>query len=891
MKKFIFIVLVALSSVAAIGQSVQTHPRLWIRQQDVALLKAKANTNNPYFVAFKSFAEALKTNTTGANFDTQFTGSYSDYSEYPAETSAMIFAFMSLITEGAESQDYATRSHNIVMRIVDAAAQGVASGVPFRHPSYAVYDRSRWYFFGVPLAVDWNYSRYTAEEKQKIRTVFLRWCDENSHATTTTDNHPEPFEAGDKHPVKLSEQLLENNSSDAKSRRRVRYSSNNYYLAHLRNIYLMAGTLDAQDDAGNELHNYIDDITGSWLYVTNEYLQHEGEGGLSAEGFLYGPSAFGRLAQALLAIYTSGEAKPEVAMRGERSTFNIPFWQDVIPGIFNSVAPKSTLDHEWAFDGKIHLPLNYGDIQKFRVEDYIDLLGPLGWYYKVSGTDAEKLNQIKWLETHIPIGGKEGLTERFGASGGFFERGMFYFMLFDPNDNPTDPREQIPTTWHAKGIGRILSRTDWTEDASAFTFKCGFNRIDHQFGDGLSFSLYRKGAFVTSPLNGYGFDIAVSSAQNSLALENNNTGATNGPREIAQRYGSQWFLSPEGDGTITNWVDNNSFLYATGDATGLYTYINPFVTPTGNDITHASRSIVWVKPDHIITYDRATSKTENRYKQFWLGLPGAASISGKTAVIPVPNEQYLHITNLLPATAVLTAKSYAHDGDTNGFDEPAENEQMKNRIMIQDPANPKDIRFLHVLQARDNGTLQLATSLVQSADGSYQGSLIGDVVVMFKKDLSANFSTISFNAPQEASSFIITGLTPITAYNLVVTDNADGTQLITVSTGTGLISDTGGVLTYGEIAPDQNENPITGIINAEHFASVSPNPTTGNVTVSSTKEILETTVVDSKGKSLYKIKGAGQFKQVINLTGQMTGVYFITIKTSNGTETQKVIKY
>ena len=41
------------------------------------------------------------------------------------------------------------------------------------------------------------------------------------------------------------------------------------------------------------------------------------------------------------------------------------------------------------------------------------------------------------------------------------------------------------------------------------------------------------------------------------------------------------------------------------------------------DVQHASRSIVWLKPDYVIIYDRATTATAGRFKHFYLQLPSA----------------------------------------------------------------------------------------------------------------------------------------------------------------------------------------------------------------------------------------------------------------------------
>lgn len=881
MRKGLLLIVLIVIGVTGYSQAVQTHPRLWIRQQDLASIRAKAVPGNPYYAVLQNFAEELVSETNGDDFNDQFTGQYSEYSRYPAETTAMVLAFMSLLTDGAESDGYATRAHDIVMRIINEAVKGQDENEPFRDPSYAVFDRSRWSMFGIPLAVDWAYQKFTTQDKQKIRTVFLRWCDENTHATTTTDNHPEPLEADGEHPVKLSDDLFENDRTDAKSRHRVRYSSNNYYQAHFRNIYMMAAALNNEDDPGGELHAYIDDVTGAWLYVTEEYMKNEGRGGLSAEGFLYGPSAFGRLAQTLLAIYTSGEANPVDPMRGERSTFNTDFWNEVLPALFHSISPVSYSEHPWSYDGDIYVPFNYGDIQRFKVESYIDLLGPLAWYDIITGSNPDRINAIKWLQMYMPQGGRESMEERFGYYEGFFEQSILYFLVFDPQDEPTDPRPSLPTTWYAQGIGRFLSRTSWAEDATAFTFKCGFNRIDHQLADGLSFSFYRKGAFLTSELNGYGYDIGVSSSHNSLALQNNDPDGDY-TVDIAYKYGSQWFMSAEGEGNITAWSDNSDYLYATGDATGLYIFKNEWTDITGDDITHASRSIVWLKPDHIIMYDRAVSKTGNRYKQYWLGLPAPAQVSGKTATVNVPNEQYLYIRNLLPSNAKLYSKKYTHDGD-NGYDEPAENDPMKARLMIQDPEHPKDVRFLNVLQGRDTEDSPLFTSLIKATDNTYQGAVVANVALMFKHDLSQPFNTFSFTAPQQVTTYMITGLSPSTTYNVQISDQPNGTHLVTVSNGTGTMSDTGGVIVVGSLTLDET-------LVADPEQSIFPNPVMDQLSIKGMYIIHKVTITDLNGREVLNFTGGDAYEQTIDLSALPQGAYIVSVHDEVSVRKEKIIK-
>ena len=49
-----------------------------------------------------------------------------------------------------------------------------------------------------------------------------------------------------------------------------------------------------------------------------------------------------------------------------------------------------------------------------------------------------------------------------------------------------------------------------------------------------------------------------------------------------------------------------------------YPGVEPLLVKRAED---ASRSIVWLAPDTIVVYDRAASKTDGRFKRFWLNLP------------------------------------------------------------------------------------------------------------------------------------------------------------------------------------------------------------------------------------------------------------------------------
>ena len=128
------------------------------------------------------------------------------------------------------------RRHVVSMQIVMADGEVLEAGRhpitddPLRDPHFSISDRSRWSGEAFGLTADWIYPWLTDAQKRDIRTVFLRWADELSHAGTTSHNHPEPIG-------------VFNDKRLTRDRTNVRWSSNNYFTAHARNLGLMAMAL------------------------------------------------------------------------------------------------------------------------------------------------------------------------------------------------------------------------------------------------------------------------------------------------------------------------------------------------------------------------------------------------------------------------------------------------------------------------------------------------------------------------------------------------------------------------------------------------------------------------------------------------------------------------
>lgn len=751
-------------SVAPPRAPVTGHPRLWITDADVARLRTWVSADNPLWAdGLKLLARTAREDMDAGRVPGEDNGG-DTYSPYATETYAELFAFLSLVHPNAGTRaDYAGRARTLLMAVIDEAAKGAAPEEPFRDPDFATSDRSRWNGEGFALTVDWIYDSLTSADKATIREVFLRWADE---IVSTGYHHPEPVGVTND-PVLLEDPID------------VRWSANNYFTAGARNIGMMAMAFDAADDPGGDLRDYLGNATGAWLYTADVLLRGDSAGGLAAEGFEYSPQSMGYLAQLLLALRTAGQDDPDVW--GPQVVLrDNPFWNDVVPALLHSLSPKP-VPHAY-YDAGQYLPAWYGDGQLYAAPDFIEMLGPLALHAASAGP-ASRVEQIRWIETYMAPGGEPELDDRI-RSANDFTNAILAFMLFDPEAPPSDdPRPDLPLRHVAPGLGRILARSSWNPGARWFTYTLSWNSIDHQHSDAGSFELWRKGEWLTKERTGYGANIACSDYHNTLAIENDEPEHSDPTdyRGITWRRGSQYAYVPAGDPTLLARSLRKRYVYALADMTPLYNSDYEGV----DDVTHASRSIVWLKPDRIVVYDRAETGTAGRFKRFWLQFPREATIAGDRATMISERGQRLYVTALLPADAELSVTE-VEPLEEEG--EPADDDPIRYRFLSEVLGGPRSARFLTVVEGTDAGETAAETAVVRSDEGAFEGARVGTTVVMFPVTVGADDS-LAYTAPTGTTRHLVTGLEPGGSYAVTL----DGTR-VTIAPGTGSTADAGGVL-------------------------------------------------------------------------------------------------
>jgi hypothetical protein len=898
------------------AEPVKTHPRLWLRAADIPELRSRMTSSNPVWVAFESVVQDALNDWSSDKVPELDGGTHTGNSNYKSEHYAMVFAFMSLLeTDPTRKQTYIAAARECLMYVMDRAALGPGTAdrnglyPPFRHPDFIMADRG-FSAEAFAFAVDWLQAQpgaLSVADMGKIRKSFLWWGQKANEAVYFSPWNPNGL-VNDPVLLRLTPPAPQNVIDQ---RLAVREALNNHYANRLKMMILMPLALDPADDVpvapGDDappgaltgytvgatpdewVYNntgYLRLGTGGWLYQTDYALRHDGAGGGSQEGMEYVTNGLGPIAESLLMLYTAGQDDPQ--QWGPQVVIsNHPFWDKALNAFLHHLppAPRVLQDQEWR--GPQFELAWFGDGELYGQNDqFIKILAPLALYdYYRLGTMAPRTQAVRYIQTHLAPGGADKLADRI--SGTYKQQrlldGIAYFLLFDPAAPApvADPRASRPATElqsfdDTARMGAIFARTGDGPAEAYLDYRLGWNLIDHQHGDGNSFELWRNGVWLTKRWVGYGGVAENSDYNNAMVIQNNPLPASNtfSLHQIANRHGSQYPYSQAGDPTLLAKSLAPSFVYVSGDATPLYNIYDK--RQNVDDVLHASRDIVWLKPDFLVVYDRATTRTAGRFKRFVLAMPAVprklADTTHQTVfdshavggVLTSTPRAELYTTTLLPLRAELSFERKRQMTDSCRLpsaqqvdcdkpearqclevnpvtvecacpadgchmckcrDETASGEPMSTLLVVSAPGNPADARFLHVLQASDFGVPLVPASLVESRGGTaYQGAVVDHTAVLFKARVDAPFVGLNYNVPATTVSHLVTGLAPTSTYYVTQQTVGDSVS-VTIDTnagGTPTMTDSGGVLILGSVDLDRRRREHRG----SGSGDLQPQPTT-----------------------------------------------------------------
>jgi hypothetical protein len=528
-------------------------------------------------------------------------------------------------------------------------------------------------------------------------------------------------------------------------------------------------------------------------------------GGVPPEGALYGAS-MGSLLEQLLALQTAGFGSTNLS-GPQAKLITAPVWDRFCDGWLATLTPAPN-EIETYFPFAYQM-MGYGDILRLYADpDFSTIFDPLVLLDMNLG-NTNRLAKTSWLSVEAPEGGYNYLLTRASTSWGGaenYDTSLLYFLTLNPATlaPPPDPRLAEPTVFYDQEQGTLMGQSDWTTNRSQLEWRCSWISINHQNGDAGMFQFLRKREFLTKQYSGYDANDygQCSWFQNTLALQNYCTAGT--PDNLGWfeaglwATGSQWQLG-EGAGDPTQYASaGTNCVYTYGDMTPLYNRPSPY-EPEDNavDILQANRSLLWLKPDHIVVYDRATSLHPGLFKRFNLCLPAEPTVApfsggGSLVTETLADGQQLFINSLLPKDGFVTVASLS-----NAVTTVAEGEPDNYRIAIEDPNGPADIRFLHVLQGADAGAPGSPVTYLQSTGGNpFEGVAVRGAEVLFPVNvLSNNFTSLSYAAPAGVTNHYIAGLTPNARYAVTVRTNANQLQ-VTVAPGTRMTADSAGLLVF-----------------------------------------------------------------------------------------------
>lgn len=783
---------------AAIRLSVPGHPRLWLTGADLPRLRAWASPGNPIWergllpvienaisIYQSRFAPFYTAHPPSSPYPDP--GDTQGYTGYLTEEYGVLLAFDSLVDPNpAQRSLSATWARNMLMFAMNQAVKGVASGAPFRDPAFPVYNRANGSGEEWPLIVDWIYPYLSHQDVLTIRDVFMIWARECLSAETTGGDHPAPIGATD------STSLLPGGKP-------YRLAANNYYLGHARLLTMMALAIDPGDDPpvnaslpasalGNTLRSYIADATGAWLYqeyamfgepaqIASGYGLRSGtgfglaDGGLPPEGMLYGHS-FAYVLGQLLALQTAGFGT--TALSGPQAQLiYAPVWDRLPTAFISSLVPAAQTFPNEAYMGPVYQMASYGDLLRLWITpDFAQPFALLALLDEQSGRGGSpNIATARWFAANALQGGAADVFQRMSDPYSYIEP-LLYFLLFDPAaPRALDPRAHLPLTFVDQRQGRVISRTSWRPNATMFDYRTSWISINHQDADGGQFELYRDGEWLTKEMSNYDNNGLGQSSpyHNTLSLQN---WAPDGTPSTLQWFehaewndGSQWILGQNDGDPVTRISAGRTYTYADSDLTPLYNRRPDPFQPEANatDIKYASRSIVWLDGDFIVVYDRAGSRHAGLFKRFNLNLVTHPTIAGNIVREVTPRGQQLFVQTLLPGHETATVADAAAD-----LSSVAELEPTRYQLAIEDPADPRDTRFLNVLQGADRGARLVRGTLLHSLSGTpFDGATFGRYAVFFVRDHGARVGDVTVPLPSEVRTLMLTGLRAGGRYRVV----------------------------------------------------------------------------------------------------------------------------
>ncbi|MDB4953253.1 MAG: Fibronectin type domain protein [Myxococcales bacterium] len=275
-------------------------------------------------------------------------------------------------------------------------------------------------------------------------------------------------------------------------------------------------------------------------------------------------------------------------------------------------------------------------------------------------------------------------------------------FLYD-NEVVTAVPLDLDTTYYAKGIGELYSRSGWDKHATWINMIAGPYTQSHAHQDQGSLMIYKDGWLA--------YDAVVDSHSG-----------------LTQETTAHSLVRIDSGGQPVHQIGDTTSTLAALHKTADYLYAAADLTPAYNGnavISKVNREIVYLQPNVIVVYDRVNSAAGTQ--QIWqLATPVQPSISGPTATITNAGHT-MSVQRLAPSASSSTHSMTSESDYSGGF-------------RLDETISGGDQRYLHVI----------------SIDGAAtQVSATGDSSVTLT--VGGKVTTVAFNHDSVGATLTING--------------------------------------------------------------------------------------------------------------------------------------
>jgi hypothetical protein len=316
------------------------------------------------------------------------------------------------------------------------------------------------------------------------------------------------------------------------------------------------------------------------------------------------------------------------------------------------------------------------------------------------------------------------------------------FLWYRGDRTALDYTRHLPPAYQARGTGWMTSRTGWGPDATQVVMMCGPTWEAHQDQAQNGFMIFRGDWLAAAArLNSHSGLHGDAASNNSITIGGNS-------QRASQR-----------SARALHFADTDRYAYFAGEAGDAYDI--PKYQSLVNLLDEFRRELLFLKPGHVILFDRLNGPDASLVKQWHLNTLNEPLVAGNRYQTTV-GKYTLFGTTLLPREATAVKQPlYLGTKDT----------LSSWRVDVAAPTGQNATRFLNVLEISGAGQLAPAPVQVVATDrAGAVGAQIGSQVVVF--DTTAAAAPLTYELPGSTGEQLVLDQAPGKWYEVVMRNAA-----------------------------------------------------------------------------------------------------------------------